>query len=177
MQQITLGSHLTTPRIGYTHHGLYIGNQQVVHLTSRSRIEIVSLNTFTDGQGYSNQKYHSQFSRKEIVERAMSRLGTEDYSVAFNNCEHFVNWCIHNDHRSQQVRNVTVGGMASVAGLAARSLLTQTPTVAGLTLAEMTATTGMVSSTAGFTLLSATPILPAAIVGFGVFKMIQFLSD
>jgi hypothetical protein len=176
MSQITLGSHLTTPRTGYSHHGIYIGNQQLIHLTRNSRIEIVSLAEFTDGSGYSNHKYHSQFSRQEIVERAQSRLGNHDYSVVFSNCEHFVNWCIHDEHRSQQVRNVTVG-LSGVASLASRSLLNPTPTLAGLTLAEITATTGTVSSTAGFALLSTTPILPATIVGFGVFKLVQFLSD
>ena len=47
-------------------------------------------------------------------------------------------------------------------------------------MAEITAATGgsvMSTGTAGFALLSTTPIIPAAIVGFGVFKLIQFLSD
>ena len=26
-----VGDHLVTPRTGYTHHGLYMGNQQVIH--------------------------------------------------------------------------------------------------------------------------------------------------
>jgi hypothetical protein len=31
--------------------------------------------------------------------------------------------------------------------------------------------------TSSVTLLSATPVLPAAIIGFGVFKLVQWLSD
>ena len=175
MSEISIGSHLTTPRIGYQHHGLYIGNNHVIHLTSNSRIEIVTLDEFTDGNGYSNNKFNSQYSRQEIIERARSKLGSHDYSVLFSNCEHFISWCIHGEHRSKQVQSAvsTIG----VVGITARSLMTQTPTLAGLTLAEITASTGTVSSTAGFTLLSTTPVIPAAIVGFGVFKLIQFLSD
>ena len=178
MSQITIGSHLVTPRIGYQHHGLYIGNEQVIHFTSNSQIEIVLLSEFKDGNGYSIQSFHSKFSRTEIVERAKSRLGNDNYNVIFNNCEHFCNWCIHDEYRSQQVRNVTLVG--AVSGIATRSLIAQTPTIAGLTMAEITAATGgsvMSTGTAGFALLSTTPIIPAAIVGFGVFKLIQFLSD
>lgn len=46
-------------------------------------------------------------------------------------------------------------------------------------MAEITAATGatFTTGTTGFTLLSTTPIIPAAIVGFGVFKLVQFLTD
>jgi hypothetical protein len=177
MSELSIGSHLVTPRIGYNHHGIYIGNGQVIHFTSNSYIETVSLSEFTNGKGYSLQSFHSKFSRNQIVKRALSRLGDDNYNVIFHNCEHFCNWCIHDEHRSHQVRNVTLG--SAVSGIAAQSLITQAPTLAGLTMAEITASTGATFSTgtAGFTLLSATPIIPAAIVGFGVFKLVQFLSD
>ena len=29
--QIPLGAHLVTPRCGYTHHGIHVGDGQVVH--------------------------------------------------------------------------------------------------------------------------------------------------
>lgn len=170
---LTLGSHLVTPRIGYTHHGIYIGNHQVIHFTSNSKVEIVSLCEFTDGKGYTDCKFHSNFSRTEIVQRAISRLGGHDYNVVFNNCEHFCNWCIHDKHRSQQIRDVTLG--SATTGLVAQSLIKQAPRITALTLAEISTVNGS-SMTAGFTLLS-TPIIPAALVGFGVFKLVQFLSD
>lgn len=99
MSDLTLGCHLVTPRIG-----LHICNEQVIHFTSNSRIEIVSLSEFTDGNGYDIQKFHSKFSRQEIVERALSRLGDDNYNVVFNNCEHFVSWCIHDKSFSKQIR-------------------------------------------------------------------------
>ena len=166
MSDLTIGSHLVTPRIGYQHHGLYIGQNRVIHLTSNSQIEIVSLSEFTDGNGYSIQKFHSKFSRQEIVERAMSRLGDDNYHLVFNNCEHFCHWCIHDEHRSQQVNNATL--TATSTGLAVAQASTVT-TATGLVTAS--------ALTSSVTLLSATPILPAAIVGFGVFKLVQWLSD
>lgn len=152
-------SHLISPRIGYEHHGLYVGNQQVIHLTSQNRIELVSLNSFCDGNRYQIKPYQSQFSQDEIIARAYAQLGYSDYNLAFNNCEHFVNSCIHDTPRSQQVENVSH----------AIALAETARTVNSLSNA--------VSVGAGFALLSTTPIAPAAIVGLGVFKLIQFLND
>ena len=171
MPEITIGSHLTTPRIGYQHHGIYIGNNRVIHLTSHNRIEIVSLDTFTDGNGYSNNKFNSKYSRQEIIERARSRLGNHDYSVVFNNCEHFINWCIHGKHRSKQVQSAVSTVGVGVVGITARSLITQAaPTL----VAEIATVSG---STSSFALLSTTPVIPAALVGYGVYKAFKWLSD
>jgi hypothetical protein len=176
MSHLTIGSHLITPRIGYQHHGIYIGNSQVIHFTSNSTVEIVSLSEFTEDNGYTEYKFHSKFSRNEIVERAISRLGDDNYSVIFNNCEHFCNWCIHDERSSRQVRNATLNGGAAVSSVAAQHLINQAPTLAGLTLAEMTVAGGT-TITSGFALLSATPVLPAALIGYGVYKAFQWLSD
>lgn len=178
MSEITIGSHLITSRTGYQHHGLFTENGKVIHLTSNNVIEEIPLETFTQGRSYHIKKYHSQFSRKEIINRARSRLGYENYSLLFKNCEHFVTWCIYGQAESKQVqRAVGLGVITPPAIMSAIS--TNAPTLAGLTMAEITAATGgtMVSSATGITLLSTTPIVPAAIVGFGVFKLVQFLSD
>lgn len=161
---ISFGSHLVAQRIGYNHHGLYIGEQQVIHLTSNNKVEIVSFAQFTQGQDYRVEKYQSHFTRAEIVHRAKSYLGDESYSLLFNNCEHFVNRCIHDVAYSEQVNNAatTVG-----TGIVAHQVM-------------QTSATSLVTATAvtsGLTLLSTTPIAPAAIVGLGVFKLVQWLSD
>lgn len=54
------------------------------------------------------------FGPARSVARARSRLGESRYSLVFNNCEHFVNWCIEGESRSQQVEAVLTG--ASVLG-------------------------------------------------------------
>ncbi len=178
MSEIAIGSHLITSRTGYNHHGLFTENGQVVHLTSDNIIEEIPLETFTEGRSYRIKKYHSQFSRREIINRARSRLGRENYSLLWNNCEHFVTWCIYGQAESKQVQQAVRLGVITPS-VAMSAITTNAPTLAGLTMAEITAATGatFTTGTAGVTLLSATPIVPAAIVGFGVFKMIQFLSD
>lgn len=167
MTDIPMASHLISPRTGYNHHGLYIGNNTVIHLTRTGVIEAVPMHDFTDGNGYKIQKYHSQFSHQEIIERAKSRLGNNDYSVIFNNCEHFINWCIFNTNRSNQVIDVTALS-TSVAGIAAKNLITKAPVIA-----ETTATLG----TSSFSLLSAIPITTAAIAGYGVYKLAKWVRD
>ena len=46
---------------------------------------------------------NSKFSQKDIVYRARSCLLEDRYHLIFNNCEHFVNWCIYNVSESKQV--------------------------------------------------------------------------
>jgi hypothetical protein len=151
MSDLIIGSHLVTPRIGYQHHGLYVGNNQVVHFTSDNLIATVSLSDFTEGNGYKMKAFRSPFSRKEIVERAQSKLGKHHYNLMFQNCEHFVNWCIFNKPDSKQVRNAVANIGAGIASLASRNT--------------------------AFTLLSSTPIVPVAITGYGVFKLVQWYNE
>lgn len=166
---ISFGSHLVTKRIGYNHHGLYIGEQQVIHLTRANKVEIVSFAQFTQGQDYRVEKYQSHFTRAEIVQRAKSYLGDESYSLLFNNCEHFVNKCIYDVAYSEQVNDAAM--TTANAGIVANQIMQTSAVISAGGLVTSTA------MTSGLTLLSATPIAPAAIVGLGVFKIVQWLSD
>lgn len=55
---------------------------------------------------------------KDVLERARSRIGEQDYNLAFKNCEHFANWCFEETESSSQVRGNTVAiGAGVVAGM------------------------------------------------------------
>lgn len=107
-----VGDHLVIDRFFYSHHGLFIGSNQVIHyagesLGSKSQdstIQIVSLDAFA-GQHPVVRRVHLNpvFSPEEAVRRAFSRLGEDEYSVLFNNCEHFVNWCLEGISISEQI--------------------------------------------------------------------------
>ena len=113
-----LGDHLIAPRIIYSHHGIYVGDEKVVHysgfikktnsvMVSYGSIEEVSLKKFRQGKEFKVKQHpKSKFSRQEIVQRAKSRIGENNYALTFNNCEHFVNWCIYNVSESKQVSAV-----------------------------------------------------------------------
>ena len=105
-----LGAHLITPFLGYTHHGIYVGDGKVVHYGAlmydiiRKPVEEVSLADFAEGRPmYVVLHEESAFDAEEVIRRARTRLGEKRYRLLTNNCEHFVEWCLHDVHRSFEV--------------------------------------------------------------------------
>jgi hypothetical protein len=104
------GDHLVSPRLGYEHHGLYVGFDQVIHYSGFSEafdkgsIEITTLEEFTQGNSCRIMNHLvCIYDAEERVERAFSKLGEDSYNMIFNNCEHFVNWCFNGLKTSSQV--------------------------------------------------------------------------
>jgi hypothetical protein len=105
-----LGAHLVTPRRGYWHHGIYVGEGRVVHYAGfdqsrrRGPVEEVSLARFAAGQQiWVKPDLRSKYAGLEAARRARSRIGENHYRLLTNNCEHFCMWCLHGEHRSEQV--------------------------------------------------------------------------
>ena len=105
-----LGAHLITARLGYGHHGVYVGSGRVVHYSGLSGfwrcgpVEEVSVSQFANGHPVVIADHlGSRYSPEEIVRRARSRLGESDYRLLTNNCEHFCDWCVSGVSRSAQV--------------------------------------------------------------------------
>lgn len=104
------GAHLITPWLGFAHHGIYVGEGKVIHYGAlvydiiRKPVEEVTLQSFAGRRPvFVVQHDELPFCVKEIVERARSRLGEHQYRLLSNNCEHFVEWCLYDVHRSFQV--------------------------------------------------------------------------
>jgi hypothetical protein len=104
-----LGAHLQTLRRGYTHHGIYVGRGRVVHYSGLSGfwhcgpVEEVPLSRFAVGRAVQVvDQDRASYSPQEIVRRARSRIGENDYRLLTNNCEHFCNWCVWGVSRSAQ---------------------------------------------------------------------------
>jgi hypothetical protein len=107
---LPLGAHLISPRRGYVHHGIHVGNGRVIHYAGYNRalrrgpVEEVSLEAFTRGRPLEVRTHAaSRYSPAERVERARSRLGENRYRFWTNNCEHFCSWCVSGTSRSAQV--------------------------------------------------------------------------
>ena len=111
---LPIGAHLVTPRFGYAHHGIYVGNGKVVHYAGLSRalvlrgpVEEVSLEEFADGRTVViKSRPRPRFAPHEVVARARSRLGEDRYRLTTNNCEHFCEWCLSDESRSEQVERI-----------------------------------------------------------------------
>lgn len=117
-----VGSHLVSPRMGFNHHGLYIGNGRVIHYSGMARtlscrdilklpglirygaVVKTSLKRFCDGHGFRVLEHpKAKFTGEAAVERAKKRLYERSYYLYGNNCEHFVNWCIDDTFKSPTV--------------------------------------------------------------------------
>lgn len=82
------GDHIYTRRAGFTHHGIYIGNGQVIHYAGLSEgreagpIEIAALEQFKSGrQARIKLSQAAKYTRGEIVERAYARLHERSHDL------------------------------------------------------------------------------------------------
>ena len=123
-QEPPLGSHVVTPRRGYVHHGIYVGDGRVVHYAGlahglcRGPVEEISLARFTGGHAiYVRSGARVRFEGRDVIRRARSRLGENCYRLSTNNCEHFCEWCLFGEHRSFQVEEWLVGPRCTVSAM------------------------------------------------------------
>ena len=106
------GTHIISPRHGYLHHGIYVGDGLVVHYAGlayglyHGPVEEVPLAQFAGGRGIWTRWRPPAFEPGEIVRRARSRVGEARYRLLHNNCEHFCEWCVHGESRSYQVERL-----------------------------------------------------------------------
>ncbi|WP_447832292.1 lecithin retinol acyltransferase family protein [Aeromonas salmonicida] len=112
------GDHLVSSRPGFHHHGLYLGEQQVIHYLGFSagelsgQIAVTSLAQFCQSNDYQVVPHAMRcYSHEQSIDRAFSRLGEAHYNTVFNNCEHFVRWCIDGFHYSKQIQELVAAGM------------------------------------------------------------------
>lgn len=105
-----LGDHLVTPWMGYSHHGIYVGNGRVIQYGPfkfslvRRAVEEVSFELFAEGNPvFVVAHADAPLPIDEVLQRARSRLGERQYRLLSNNCEHFCEWSLHGVARSFQV--------------------------------------------------------------------------
>ncbi|MDR2198164.1 MAG: lecithin retinol acyltransferase family protein [Deltaproteobacteria bacterium] len=109
---LTPGEHIRSHRKwkGYWHHGIYVGDAKVINYLEKGvGVQKTSYDVFTKGDVTERVPHpDAKFTPDEVVKRAKSRLGEDKYSLIFNNCEHFCNWCVEDEERSDQVRDRVV---------------------------------------------------------------------
>lgn len=116
---LTRGDHIMVDRGSYFHHGIFIGENNVVHWQGDLHKKVqgdeepaISLDTLEDfaEEGEIIVVEYSEEIRVlepvEVLHRALSRRGETGYHVVGNNCEHFAIWCKTGVHESTQVNEV-----------------------------------------------------------------------
>ena len=120
------GDHIKVSRGLYTHHGIFIGYNEVIHFASKddsddilgdnNEVISTSLDKFLRGgllevKEYTEDELDDLYPVNDIISYARHCLGDSGYNLIFNNCEHFTNMCTLGEHRSKQVENILgVGG-------------------------------------------------------------------
>lgn len=110
---VPLGAHLVSDRLLYSHHGIYIGDSKVIHYSGLADgmesgpVEEISIVHFGGRDGFQIQEHEDpKYSPEQVVERAKSRLGEDEYCAQTNNCEHFCMWAITGVSTSAQSKRV-----------------------------------------------------------------------
>lgn len=115
--------------VTYRHFGVYIGGGKVVNYqgepgdennTEKATIVISTLAEFANGDKVKADKIRKDpFPPEDTVRRALSFVGKGkgEYSLIFNNCEHFANYCKYGRKFSSQVRKDAWFLGAALAGL------------------------------------------------------------
>ena len=100
--------HLQVPRQHglFNHHGIDLGDGTVAHYLEGREILRSSTDEFSQGQPLSVIEHADASPVRVTLQRAMSRIGEQNYNLLFNNCEHFATWCKTGRHRSGQVDSV-----------------------------------------------------------------------
>lgn len=111
--------------IGYYHHGVYVGNGEVIHYAGETAESAVirrdSVAAFADG-GEVRIICHEDgkcYPPEKVVENAewyrdSKRFEKKAYNFFLNNCEHFARWCktgIAECKQTQRIFTTVAGGV------------------------------------------------------------------
>ena len=133
------GDHIKVRRMYglYSHHGVYIGNNNVLHLTGDAKrgLPLVSYGEGKASVQIDDLQYFENGSKSLIVEKVCKDMDKtlfiqevnkiinkdENYNLALHNCEHFANEITKNESSSQQIQSAWyasgLGGLSSMVGI------------------------------------------------------------
>ncbi len=122
--RIKRGDHIKVLRGLYSHHGIYIDHNQVIHYDGDKKSKLfatvrkTTMSDFACGNEVEVVSHEYCHSADEVVDFAESRIGEKKYNLVFNNCEHFARECKTGERKSKQVENVgTYAGMGVAVAL------------------------------------------------------------
>jgi hypothetical protein len=104
----------------YSHHGIDCGDGTVIHYAGGPgtvrRVARSSMESFAGGSPVFARRHRRSLPVDEVIAKAESRLGSVDYHLVWNNCEHFATWSSKGSAASAQVRRwvAAPGALASI---------------------------------------------------------------
>ena len=114
------GAHIRVKCGNYYHHGIYIGNGEVVqfglpvetHELKDIRVLRSPLTDFSEDFSiievyrFTEEELMEKKTDDIIIQNALLHVGEGGYSILKNNCEHFANKCIFGVTKSSQIDEV-----------------------------------------------------------------------
>ncbi|KAK3742770.1 hypothetical protein QZH41_003703 [Actinostola sp. cb2023] len=118
---------------GYKHYAVNIGDEEIVHraaaveemgsgdavdgsrfcFSANANIAVIKRDKFSkfykQGDTVIVENSATPLSPKEIVRRALSKVGEKGFSVLWKNCEHFARWCRYGEEKSEQADALKIG--------------------------------------------------------------------
>lgn len=128
-KELIPGDHIYVKRKGhfYSHHGIYAGKGMVLHFKGAVRekqdptVIISDMAAFLKNGKLQRRSYKRRLPHADTVQMARAHLAQKDYSLVFNNCEHFATYCATGKKKSPQVHKI-FGSIATLS-LAVTGLL------------------------------------------------------
>ncbi|XP_071096431.1 phospholipase A and acyltransferase 3-like [Haliotis cracherodii] len=144
LESLEPGDQVEFVRGVYSHWAVYVGGNEVVHLSGvdgamgshmghsctisgvefgkgivrRDNFWDVVMNSMVHKNNSKDEKL-KHFEPSQIVRRALSKIGKVGYNLIFKNCEHFASWCRYDKEKSDQadgwLTGLAVGGGAFAA--------------------------------------------------------------
>jgi len=124
---MTRGDHIYVGPVGYTRHGIDVGDGRVIHYggepggsKAHASIRYVTLQEFAQGDEVRVRDHGESFGPDEAVARAESKLGEREYDLFGRHGEHFASWCVSDRNASAEINEAAaVGGWGTTAAAAA----------------------------------------------------------
>lgn len=116
MNKAKYGDIIYVNHLLYKHFGIYINDDYIIHYDGKQDdllLRDMCVRT-TDIERFLNEKEYykikvlknEKYTPDEVVKRAKSKLGSRNFNIVLNNCEHFTNWCKTGNRKSSQVNLV-----------------------------------------------------------------------
>ena len=91
-EKLSKGDHILVQRLLYAHHGIYADKNHVYQYDDNG-VNVVTLEEFAQGDTVLVYHEGAHYTPSQIIKRAKSRLGENDYNLFINNCQNFATWC------------------------------------------------------------------------------------
>lgn len=120
MSKANYGDIIYVNHLLYQHFGIYLSDNCIIHydgkqddlLLRKMYVRVTDIERFLNGKKNYKVKQikNRNYSSDEVVKRAKSKIGSQDFNIILNNCEHFANWCKTGNRKSNQV-NLVLGAV------------------------------------------------------------------